>query len=118
MKFLLDENFPKSAELQLTKQGHEVLDIRGTALQGANDQQLFDLAQQNQAILLTTDRDYYHTIPLQYVEHYGVIVIALKQPNRKSILDRLEWALARDFASELQNTVIMLRDNSYRILAK
>ena len=29
MKFLLDENFPKSAVTVLEKRGHEVLDVRG-----------------------------------------------------------------------------------------
>jgi hypothetical protein len=37
MKFLLDENFPKSAEKLLLDCGHEVVDIRGTTQQGIND---------------------------------------------------------------------------------
>ncbi len=64
MNFLLDENFPKSAERLLIELEHHVIDIRGTALQGADDFHLFELAQQNQAILLTTDRDFYHTVSL------------------------------------------------------
>lgn len=45
MNFLLDENFPKSAERLLVDLGHHVIDIRGSHLQGADDFQLFDSKQ-------------------------------------------------------------------------
>lgn len=115
MKFLLDENFPKSAEKLLLDYGHEVVDIRGTIQQGINDFQLFDYAQQIQAVLLTTDRDFYHTIPLQYANHFGVIVIALKQPNRASLLSKLDWLLANNQISSITNKIILLRDKTYRV---
>lgn len=35
-----------------------MIDIRGTELQGKDDFRLFEVAQQNKAILLTTDRDF------------------------------------------------------------
>lgn len=115
MIFLLDENFPKSAETLISSLGHKAIDIRGTDLQGADDFHLFEVAQSYGAILLTTDRDFYHTVPLQYSEHCGVIVIALKQPNRKAILARLEWVLTQDLINSISNTVVLLRDNVYRI---
>lgn len=115
MIFLLDENFPKSAEKLLIELGHQVIDIRGTEFQGADDSHLFEIAQQQQAILLSTDRDFYHTIPHKFEKHFGVIVIALKQPNRQAILARLRWVVSQSFLDNLHNTVILIRDHSYRI---
>ena len=115
MNFLLDENFPKSAESLLLNLGHQVIDVRGTKLQGADDFRLFELAQQNEAVLLTTDRDFYHTIPLTCANHSGVIVIALKQPSRAAILARLEWIVAHSLMDSIKDTVILLRDNNYRV---
>lgn len=115
MIFLLDENFPKSAEQLLIELGHQVIDIRGTELQGIDDSHLFEIAQQQQAILLSTDRDFYHTIPLKFENHFGVIVIALKQPNRQAILARLRWVISQSLLDNIQDTVILIRDNSYRI---
>lgn len=43
MNFLLDENFPKSAESLLLNLGHQIIDIRGTKLQGVDDFRLFEL---------------------------------------------------------------------------
>ena len=115
MKFLLDENFPKSAEKLLIELGHQVIDIRGTELQGIDDFRLFELAQENVAVLLTTDRDFYHTVPLRYPNHHGVIVIALKQPNRNATLAKLRWIVSQDFIETIDSTIYLLRDRSYRV---
>ncbi len=93
MKFFLDENFPKKAVEILSKFGYEVADIRGTELQGCDDTVIFKKAQENKAIFLTTDRDFFHTIPALYPNHHGVIVIALSQPNAIKILNKLTIAI-------------------------
>jgi predicted nuclease of predicted toxin-antitoxin system len=84
-------------------------------LQGVDDSRLFEIAQKNEAILLTTDRDFYHTVPLRYSTHYGVIVIALKQPNRESILSKLSWIVLQDFLENSQGKIYLLRDQTYRV---
>lgn len=73
MIFLLDENIPLAAAALLHDQGHESMDIRGSELERLTDVALFDYAQKNQGILLTTDRDFFHTVPHLYSEHHGVI---------------------------------------------
>lgn len=118
MIFLLDENFPKSADKVLSELGHQVIDIREVAPRGTNDFDLFAIAQQHRAVVLTTDRDFYHTVPLRHVEHFGVIVIALRQPNRSAILNRLRWIVAQDIMHEIYNTVVLLRDTTYRVRYK
>jgi hypothetical protein len=60
----------------------------------------------------TTDRDFFHTIPWLFAEHHGVIVIALKQPNRAAILLKLEWILEKLPPQSFRNRVFQLRDTS------
>ncbi|MBN2424853.1 MAG: DUF5615 family PIN-like protein [Calditrichaceae bacterium] len=50
MKFLLDENFPKSAEKYLTDRGHEVIDIRSSDQERLNDYSIFELSQSYSAV--------------------------------------------------------------------
>ena len=94
MKFFLDENFPRSVTALLKEMGSKVFDIRSTEHEGANDKSIFQLAQNEQAIFLTTDRDFFHTIPTLFKEHHGIIIIALRQPNRRSITEKLMYALS------------------------
>ena len=76
MIFFLDENFPVAARELLSRRGHETMDIRGTQHEGSPDSTIFEMAQQKRAVFLTTDRDFWHTVPVLYEQHYGIVVIA------------------------------------------
>lgn len=84
MRFFLDENFPKAAVGLLEDMGREVFDLRGSGREGLPDPDIFAEAQRCAAVFLTTDRDFFHTIPHLHEKHAGIIVIALRQPNRSA----------------------------------
>jgi predicted nuclease of predicted toxin-antitoxin system len=113
MRFLLDENFPKAAVEMIVSLGHEVFDFRGTTEQGMDDESVFARAQSLHGCLLTTDRDFFHTIPHLHTHHCGVVVIALRQPNRATILARLQWVLSHVAVDEFRDRVFQLRDQSW-----
>lgn len=115
MRFFLDENFPKTAGPLLTAGGHVVLDIRGTEDEGAEDFGIFAMAQEAQAAFLSTDRDFFHTVPHLFPGHYGVVVIALRQPNRRAILSRLSWFMEHFGDQVLAGRAYLLRDRTYAV---
>lgn len=114
MKILLDENFPKSAVDVIATAGHEAVPFADVSEFGADDESVFDRAQELNAVILTSDRDFYHTMPLVHPEHCGIIVVALRQPNRKAILMRLQWFF-ENFDCPMENRVFILRDFSCRV---
>jgi predicted nuclease of predicted toxin-antitoxin system len=65
----------------LIENDHSVFDIRGTSDEGTEDVDIFQMVQEKESIFLTTDKDYFHTIPHLYESHYGVIVITLSLAN-------------------------------------
>ena len=113
MKFFLDENFPMAAVGLLEGMGHEVFDLRGSGREGLPDPDIFAEAQRCAAVFLTTDRDFFHTIPHIHDKHAGIIVIALRQPNRSAILEKLLWLLKHLKPDSFRNRVIQLRDQSW-----
>ena len=115
MKFFLDENFPKTAVKYLEKLGHETYDIRSTIKEGIDDNSIFALARKKSATFLTTDRDFFHTIPYNYSSHMGVIVISLRQPNRKRIMAKLIWIIEKSDIDTFKDKIILLKDNSYTL---
>ncbi len=115
MLFFLDENFPKKAALLLKEKGHDSLDLRGSTNEGATDQIIFSIAQEKGAIFLTTDRDFFHTIPFLWDKHFGIIVIALSQPNSKSILEKLEIALSHIGSVKMESKCILVTDTKMTI---
>jgi len=113
MKFFFDENFPKAAREILQELGHECFDPRGSDLEGVPDTIIVEEARRMKAVLLTTDRDFFHTLALQYPEHAGIVVIALKQPSRAAILERLKWFLAHVAEEHLASRAFQLRDHTW-----
>jgi predicted nuclease of predicted toxin-antitoxin system len=113
MRFFLDENFPKAAKAILDREGHGVVDIRGTVSEGAEDDDLFQMAQDYHAVFLSTDKDFFHTVPHFFAQHHGAVVIALRQPDRKSILAKLSWFLAHIPLESIEGRVFLLRDHVF-----
>ncbi len=111
MKFFLDENFPKKAIPVLEAGGYQTFDIRGTSFEGAIDGDIFKLAQDREPVFLTTDKDFFHTVHFLYETHYGIIVIALSQPNAPKILEKLKLALDFIKTHKIYSNCILLTDN-------
>jgi len=111
MKFLLDENFPRKAASFAEQRGHVVYDIRGTTEEGLEDRDIFKKAQNLEAIFVTTDADFHHTIPRLFQTHCGVIVILLSQPNGPALLQKFSWALDFTEMRNMQNSCLLLTDN-------
>jgi predicted nuclease of predicted toxin-antitoxin system len=82
MKILVDENIPMTTVRALRAQGHDVLDIRWTADEGIPDYALWDMAQREERLLITTDKGF-----VQHREQplHGILIIRLRQPNRRKI---------------------------------
>ncbi len=86
--------------------------------EGSDDGKIFEFAQAEEAVFLTTDRDFFHTLPHMYEKHHGVIVVALKQPNRREIQKKIEWVLLNFEIAEVENHVLLLRDQHFTRLPK
>ena len=114
MKFLLDENFPRSSADVIESCGHEAIRFDEACDSGDDDETVFSAAQRLGATILTSDRDFYHTVPLIHPTHAGIVVVALRQPNRTAIHSRLKWFM-ENIEEPLANRVFVLRDFSCRL---
>ena len=115
MTFLLDENFPKSARTLLEERSHTIIDFRIDGVVGADDSEVIRLAQRSNAVILTTDRDFFHTLGRQHPDHHGIVVIALKKPTRSLILSRLLWLLDHIDPAGIPGRAFQLRDQSWQV---
>ena len=110
MKFFLDENFPRPALVILESAGHSAVHALEIFPPGIADDKLFARAQQENAVFITTDKDFYHTVPLTFARHNGAIIITLRRPNRGELLRRLSDALTTLGDRKLDNTVWLVTD--------
>lgn len=108
MKIIVDENIPRSTVLALREQGHDVRDIRGSELEGIADDTVWDLAVSHKRLLITTDK---WVATKHDAAHPGVLVILLKQPNRKRIHDRVMLGFLRFEESQWPGLILIMRDS-------
>jgi predicted nuclease of predicted toxin-antitoxin system len=107
MKILVDENIPLTTVRALRAQGHDVLDIRGTADEGIPDYALWEMAQREERLLITTDKGF---VRHREQPHHGILIIRLRQPNRRKIHERVMQAIAQFKADEWLGLSIVMRD--------
>jgi len=107
MKIFIDENIPAMTVIELRHQGIDVIDIRGTADQGISDEILWQKAQNEKCLLISTDKGFsnYREEP-----HHGILIIRLKQPTRLKIHQSVMRALKKYSEKEWIGLMVVMRD--------
>ena len=107
MKICVDENIPLITVEELRNLGHDVLDIRGTSDQGIPDDVLWAMIQQDNRLLVTTDKGF---VKYRDEEHAGILVVRLRQPNADKINERVMQALEQFSEDEWSGLIVVMRD--------
>ena len=107
MKILVDENIPGVTVAALRGAGHDVLDIRGTSDEGALDDQVWQMAMDQERLLVTTDKGFAQR---RDDAHFGLLVVRLKRPNGLEIHRRVMSAIAQHPAESWPRLVVVMRD--------
>lgn len=111
MKIVVDENIPGCTVDELQAMGHGVTDIRGTPAQGQDDDALWQRAQSEQALLITTDRGFGRR---RHEEHWGVLMVCLRQPNRNKIHAKVLYAMLE--FTEWRGLMVVMQDTVLRVI--
>jgi predicted nuclease of predicted toxin-antitoxin system len=74
MKFLIDEDLPRSTAEMLRAAGHEVLDVRDCGLRGASDDEVYSFAQKEEAVVLTGDVGFGNQYKFPPGTHHGILI--------------------------------------------
>ena len=107
MKILVDENIPLPTVQALREMGHEVSDVRGTPKEGVKDTALWELAQREERILITTDKGFTRR---RTEPHHGIIIVRLRQPNLQKIHRRVMQAITQFESTEWPGLLVVMRD--------
>jgi predicted nuclease of predicted toxin-antitoxin system len=107
MKIAVDENIPTLTMSTLRTMGHDVLDIRGTSLQGISDEELWDLAQRENRLFVTTDKGFSGR---RGEKHHGILIVRLKKPNEQRIHERVLTAFNQFSENEWPGLLVVMRD--------
>jgi predicted nuclease of predicted toxin-antitoxin system len=85
LKFLIDENMPRTLASQIAALGFEVQDVRDIGLRGRPDDEVFDMAMSIDAIIITRDRGF--AIEKSWPANFTAGVIFVNLPDTTSAVD-------------------------------
>ena len=107
MKIFVDENIPLMTVKELRSKGLDVRDIRGTPDHGITDEELWQIAQKENRLLITTDKGF---SAQRNEAHHGILIIRLKQPSRLKIHQRVMQAINKYSENDWEGMMVIMRD--------
>jgi predicted nuclease of predicted toxin-antitoxin system len=86
MRFLVDEDLPRSADSPLRQSGYEAIDVRDVGLRGANDADIITYAQKHGLCLLSSDTGFADVRNYPPGKYSGIVVLRLPAKATSSTL--------------------------------
>ena len=112
MDILVDENIPLMTVAGLRELGHDVKDVRGTGQQGLPDANLWTLGLAEERMLITTDKGFTER---RRDRHAGILVVRLRQPNRRKIHNAVLLAMGRFAERQWPGLLVVMRDQTMSV---
>ena len=98
MKFLVDEDLPRSIAPLIVELGYEAEDVRDVGLRGASDSQVAAYAQIHERCLITADKRFANLYQYPPKSYHGLVVLELPPHAASPLILRL----VRDFFAQTQ----------------
>ncbi|MBM4346649.1 MAG: hypothetical protein FJ107_00800 [Deltaproteobacteria bacterium] len=119
LKFLIDEDMPRSTTKVLKTKGFSALDARDCGLRGSSDDEIFRFAQEEKAIILTGDLGFGNHLRFPVGRHAGIVIVHFPNEVPSSVLNK-QIVKALDDLSEadLKGNLIILEPGKIRIRRK
>ncbi|MBM4272824.1 MAG: hypothetical protein FJ139_11815 [Deltaproteobacteria bacterium] len=74
LKFVIDEDMPRSTARVLKANGFNTIDVRDYGLRGKSDEEIFAFAQENNAVLVTGDLGFGNLLHFPVGSHAGIFI--------------------------------------------
>jgi predicted nuclease of predicted toxin-antitoxin system len=107
VRILVDENIPLMCVRHLQDVGHDVADVRGTEEEGIPDEAIWNKAQGDGRLLITTDKGFARR---RNKEHHGILIITLRRPNRRTLTRRIIEVMGFFSADQWPGLLVVVRD--------
>jgi predicted nuclease of predicted toxin-antitoxin system len=116
IKFVVDEDMPRSTSGVLKSRGFEAMDVRDCGLRGKSDEEVFRFAQREKAVIVTADLGFGNLLRFPVGGHSGIVVVHF--PNEMSVSemnDQIRKAFDNLTADDFKGNLIVLEPGKIRV---
>lgn len=114
MRFLLDQDVYAATARFLHSLGHDVLLVAQLGLSQAEDEILLGVAQEQNRIFVTRDRDFGNLVFVKKLG-CGVLYLRILPSTRNAVHGELEKVIRASSAKELTNAFVVIEPSGHRI---
>lgn len=116
LKFLIDEDMPRSTADVLRERGHEALDVRDCGLRGKSDDEVFKFAQKEGAIVLTADLGFGNFLHYPLGSHTGIVIVHFPNEVSTAEMNRQIGSLFEQLSEEdFKGNLVILEPGRIRV---
>ena len=108
MKFLADENIASSVVQELRNRGFDVKDIKEDNLRGATDRILIRIADKEERIIITHDKNFGGVLTQPNIKHKGVLIVRCQ--HYFNVTEILLKFLNSKLKEKCKNSVVILSE--------
>ena len=116
MKIKLDENLPHRLATLLEDFGHEIHTLHEEKLSGHSDKEVWEAAQKESRFLITQDLDFSDSRKFAPGSHHGILLVRLRSPNRRALLERIKEIFEKESASDWNACCVVATERKIRVL--
>ncbi len=116
MKIKLDENLPLRLASLLRDLGNDVHTVRDEELMGHADSEIWEAAQKESRFVITQDLDFSDLRQFAPGSHHGILLVRLRSPNRRDLIERIEELFQKEYVSEWAGCFVVATERKIRIL--
>ena len=111
MRFLTDENVAVSVMKKLRNKGYDVKDVKEENLSGFDDEKILSIANKEDRIIITHDRNFANLLNNPYKEHKGVIFLRFGDQSPQNAATKLAEFLDSIDEDKIKNKIAIITDN-------
>lgn len=114
-KLLLDENVARSTITLCRALGFDVRSVKEEGWDGKDDAELLQIAQAEDRVILTLDKDFGNLLRFPLQTHRGVILFRMRLQHPFIVNNRLQQVLPSLAMQDLRNTLVIVQELTVRI---
>jgi predicted nuclease of predicted toxin-antitoxin system len=115
IKFLTDENIATSLVKAIRKKGCDVKDIKEEKLFGIEDNEIIKIANKENRIILTHDKDFANLLNFPLTSHKGVILLRFVNQSPSNSINHFIPLLDSKLRDKFKNRLTIISEDFVKI---
>ncbi len=115
MRFLADENLYQPLIDYILEEGHSVLNLRNMGLAGITDEEVYQIACEQNLIILTMDKDFTRTFRFAPQNCGGIIVVKIYKRTINETLSIFKKFFSKLTQNDITNNLVIITPEGIKI---